>query len=77
MELHTMKLCASHGTACKLIELNASSCNATACKLQAHVTACNLIKLNASSWNCMQALRTACKIMRLHDISWNCRELEP
>ena len=47
------------GTACKLMELHARSCN---CK-QAHGTSCKLMELHASSCNYMQAHVTTCKLM--------------
>ena len=50
-----------YGTACKEVELQASSLNF----MKVYVSVCKLMELHASSWNCMQAHKTACKVMAL------------
>ena len=57
-----------YGTACKEVELQASSLN----YMKVYVSVCKLMELHASSWNCMQAHETVCKAMEQHARSWNC-----
>ena len=62
MELQSSWDCKqAHGTACKLMKLQASSWNC----MQAHGTVCKLMELHASSWNCMQAHETTCKLIEM------------